>query len=358
MELTTAGFFDTTILLIAVLGPLIFVHELGHFLFAKRAGVKVERFSLGFGMPLWRKQWGETEYRISAIPLGGYVKMYGENPDEEETVASPERSFLHQSVWTRIPIVAAGPLFNFLFAILLLALIHAIGIPVETSVQIGQILEDSAAAEAGLQTGDIVLAFDDKPIAQIHELKSEIVASKGRTVHLRIQRGQEALTIPIMPRKDTPSQEWRIGVALRPGDFVMQRSNPLLALGQGCAWTWRLTKLSVVGFGKIISGAIPASEGLAGPIGIARLVRRAADDGWRNLVFFTAAISISLAILNLLPIPVLDGGHLLFFALEIINGAPLSLRKREIAQQVGLLILVSLMIFAAYNDIVKLFSHD
>ena len=358
MELTTAGFFDTIILFIAVLGPLIFVHELGHFLFAKRAGVKVERFSLGFGMPLWRKQWGETEYRISAIPLGGYVKMYGENPGEEETVASPERSFLHQSVWTRIPIVAAGPLFNFFFAILLLALIHAIGIPVETSVQIGQILEDSAAAEAGLQTGDIVLAFDDKPIAQIHELKSEIVASKGRTVHLRIQRGQEALTIPIMPRKDTPSQEWRIGVALRPGDFVMQRSHPLLALGQGCAWTWRLTKLSVVGFGKIISGAIPASEGLAGPIGIAREVRRAADNGWRHVVFITAAISISLAILNLLPIPVLDGGHLLFFALEIINGAPVSLRKREIAQQVGLLMLVSLMIFAFYNDIMKLFSPN
>ena len=358
MELTTAGIFDTGLLFIVVLGALIFVHELGHFLFAKRAGVRVERFSLGFGPPLWRKQWGETEYRLSAIPLGGYVKMYGEIQGiSEEEVDDPERSFVHQSVWTRIPIVVAGPLFNFLFAIVLIACLHIIGLPIEKSVQIGQVLPDSAAAVAGLQTGDVIVALGTQSIEQIHQLKTQILASEGRSLNLHVRRDQDTLLIPITPQKDPASAEWRIGVQLRPGEIAIQRSNPVQAVWQGMAWTWRLTRMSFVGFGKILSGSIPASEGLAGPIGIAREIGRAADYGWRNVVFFTAAISISLAILNLLPIPVLDGGHLLFFVIEIVNGGPLSLRKREIANQVGFFLLLSLMIFAFYNDIMKLFFH-
>lgn len=348
-----AAFFDTGFLFIIVLGALIFVHESGHFLFAKRAGVRVERFSLGFGPPLWSRQKGETEYRVSAIPLGGYVKMYGEQVDEE--VTEPERSFNHQSVWTRIPIVAAGPGFNFLFAILLIAVIHAVGIPVETSVKVGQVLADSAAAAAGLQTDDIIATFNNQPIERIRELKSGIMASEGRTVDLQIQRNDQLMKLPITPRKDAGSNEWRIGVELRPGGMTVERANPLMALGQGLEATWQITRLTFVGFGKIISGAIPASESLAGPIGIAREIGRQADYGWRNVVYLMAAISVSLAILNLLPIPVLDGGHLLFFAIEIVNGKPLSLRKREIAQQVGLVILLSLMLFAFYNDIMNLF---
>ncbi len=347
-----ASFFETLVLFIIVLGALIFVHELGHFLFAKRARVRVERFSLGFGPAILRRTWGETEYQISAIPLGGYVKMYGEQPDEE--VAEPERSFQHQSVWARIPIVAAGPGFNFLFAILLIAFVHMVGIPVETSVQIGQVLEGSAAAAAGLQTDDVIVAYDGKAISRIRELKTHIMASEGQAVTLEVQRGSKQVSLPIAPRKDTPSGEWRIGVELRPGGMTLERTNPIAALGQGVAWTWRITRLSLLGFGKIITGSIPASESLAGPIGIAREIERQADHGWRNVIFFTALISISLAIINLLPIPVLDGGHLMFFAIEIVNGAPLSLRKREIAQQVGLLLLVSLMIFAFYNDISNL----
>jgi len=351
-----AAFLDTGLLFIVVLGALIFVHESGHFLFAKWARVRVERFSLGFGPALWKRQRGETEYRISAIPLGGYVKMYGEQLDDE--VVEPERSFQHQSVWTRIPIVAAGPGFNFIFAILLIAFIHTAGIPVETSVQIGQVLEGSAAAQAGLQTGDVVLAIDGQPIHRIHELKSAIMDGEGSRVDLRVQRGSDVLTLPMTPRRDSAAQEWRIGVELRPGAMTLERANPLAALGHGVSWTWRITQLTFTGFGKIISGSIPASESLAGPIGIAREIGRQADYGWRNVVFFMAAISVSLAILNLLPIPVLDGGHLLFFAIEVVNGEPLSLRKREIAQQVGLLILVSLMLFAFYNDIMNIFVQN
>jgi regulator of sigma E protease len=353
LQLTLATFFETGILFIVVLGALIFVHEFGHFILAKKSGVRVERFSLGFGPALWHKQWDNTEYRVSAVPLGGYVKMYGENPDEG--VHDPEGSFFHQSVGTRTLIVAAGPIFNFLFAIVLIAFIHVVGIPVETSVHIGRVLEDSAAAQAGLHTNDIVVALDGEPIQRIHELKAKITASAGRPLNLAVTRGGQAHTVPITPHLDPPSQEWRIGVELRPGEIRVERSNPIMAIWQGFAWTWRITKLSIIGFGKILSGAIPATESLAGPLGIAREIGRQADYGWRNVVFFTAGISISLAILNLLPIPVLDGGHLLFFAIEVVNGKPLSLRKREIAQQVGLLILVSLMLFAFYNDIVNLF---
>jgi regulator of sigma E protease len=354
LSLAIAAFFETGILFIVVLGALIFVHEFGHFIIAKKSRVQVERFSLGFGPALWRKQWGDTEYRISAVPLGGYVKMYGENPDEE--VSDPTGSFLHQSVWTRILIVAAGPGFNFLFAIVLIAFIHVTGIPVEKSVQVGRVMDDSAAAQAGLQTDDIVVTVDGEPIQRIHELKTKITTSQGRSVRLEVTRAGHVYTIPVTPQLDQSSQEWRIGVELRPGEIVVEHSNPVTALWQGFAWTWRITQLSVLGFAKIISGAIPVTESLAGPLGIAREIGRQADYGWRNVLFFTAGISVSLAILNLLPIPVLDGGHLLFFIIEIVNGRPLSLRKREIAQQVGLLILVGLMLFAFYNDIVNLFS--
>jgi regulator of sigma E protease len=353
------SFFDTGttgLLFIIVLGVLIFVHEFGHFIFAKKSGVRVERFSLGFGPPLWRRQWNETEYRISAIPLGGYVKMYGENSMEE--VVEPARSFLHQSVWKRIPIVAAGPLFNAFFAIILIAIIHLVGMPVEKSVQIGRVLEHSAAAQADLQTDDIIISINNEPVQRIHELKSKILASEGTTLQLKVRRQKQEVPLQITPRRDQASQEWRIGVELRPGEITVSRSNPAQALWQGTVWTWRITKLTFLGFGQIISGAIPASESLAGPLGIAREIGRQADNGWRNVVFLTAGISVSLAILNLLPIPVLDGGHLLFFAIEVIKGSPLSLRKREFAQQVGLVLLACLMLFAFYNDLMNLFFQN
>ena len=230
--------------------------------------------------------------------------------------------------------------------------------PVEKSVQIGRILEHSAAQQAGLQTDDVIISLNNEPIQRIHELKSKILASKGAPLQLQVRRQEEVVSLQLTPRRDQASQEWRIGVELRPGEITISRSNPAEAIWQGTVWTWRITKLSLVGFSQIISGAIPASESLAGPLGIAREIGRQADNGWRNVVFFTAGISVSLAILNLLPIPVLDGGHLLFFAIEIIKGSPLSMRKREFAQQVGLVILACLMLFAFYNDIMNLFFQN
>jgi len=355
LQLDIAAFFSTVVHFAVVLGALIAVHEFGHFMVAKKSGVRVERFSIGFGPPLWRKQWRDTEYRLALVPLGGYVKMYGEQFDE--AVSDSEGSFLHQSVWKRMAIVAAGPGFNLLFAVVLIAFIHLIGIPVETSVRLGKILEGSAAAQAGLQTGDTVVALDGRPIERIDALKAHIVASDGRVLHMQINRAGQLLTVPLTPRKDTEAREWRIGVELRPGDMRVRRSDPFSALGQGFAWTWQITTLTVTGFGKILSGAIPLKDSLAGPLGIAREIGHQADRGWRNVIFFAAGISINLAILNLLPIPVLDGGHLLFFVLEIIQGKPISIRAREAAQRAGLLVLVALMLLALAND-VRVFSHD
>jgi len=355
LELAIAAFFSTAVYFVVVLGALIVVHEFGHFIVAKKSGVRVERFSIGFGPALWRKQWGDTEYRLALVPLGGYVKMYGEQLDE--VVSDSEGSFLHQSVWKRIPIVAAGPGFNLLFAIVLIAFIHLVGVPVERSVRLGKVLEGSAAAQAGLQTGDTVVAVDGRPIERIDELKAHIMASDGRVLHMQLNRDGQLLTVPLTPRKDTDAREWRIGVELRPGDMRMQRSDPFSALGQGFAWTWRITTLTVTGFGKILSGAIPLKDSLAGPLGIAREIGRQADHGWRNVVFFAAGISINLAVLNLLPIPILDGGHLLFFVLEIIQGKPISIRAREVAQRAGLLVLAALMLLALSND-VRVFYND
>ncbi|MGE3537284.1 MAG: RIP metalloprotease RseP [Candidatus Tectimicrobiota bacterium] len=355
MQPAIMTFLSTVVHFAIVLGALIVVHEFGHFIVAKKSGVRVERFSVGFGPALWRRQWHETEYRLALVPLGGYVKMYGEHLDE--TVHDSQGSFLHQSVWKRIPIVAAGPGFNFLFAVILIAFIHLVGVPVEKSVKLGKVLEGSAAAEVGLQSDDTILALDGRPVQRIEELKSYIAASAGRMLQIRLDRAGEVLTVPVTPRKDSEVQEWRIGVELRPGEIGVQRSDPLTALQQGCAWTWRITSLTLAGFAKIVSGAIPLKDSLAGPLGIAREIGRQADQGWRNVVFFAAGISINLAVLNLLPIPVLDGGHLLFFGLEIVLGKPLSLRAREMAQRVGFLILMGLMLLALSND-VRVFYND
>jgi regulator of sigma E protease len=356
MEPTLEVFVFTTLRFLAVLGALIAVHEFGHFIVAKKSGVLVERFSIGFGPPFYSRKWGETEYRLSVIPLGGYVKMYGEDLDAEISENQRERSFQHQSVWKRIPIVAAGPAFNIIFAIALIAFVQVSGYPVEQSVYIGRVLDGSAAAEAGLQTNDKVNSLNGQNIKRIGELRQQILASEGRTLPMHVSREGREHRLLIAPRKADELGVWRIGVELRPDDFVMQRADPLSAVLRGCEWTWRITRLTFTGFGQIISGAIPVSESLAGPLGIAQEINRQADNGWRNVVFLTAAISVSLAILNLLPIPVLDGGHLLFFLIEIVQGGPLSARKREIAHQVGLVILVCLMLFAFYNDILRLFS--
>jgi regulator of sigma E protease len=343
---------------VVVLGFLIVVHEFGHFIVAKRSGVGVLKFSVGFGPRLYGRTVNGTEYVLSAIPLGGYVKMVGEDPDSTEAV-DPRISFSHQSVWKRVAIVTAGPIFNLLFAFVAFTLVLAIcGQRVPSDIaKVGGVMSGMPAAQAGLQVGDVVTAVDGKPIASWDELSNAIRASEGRAVTMTVQRNGEALNIEITPQAkedktiygEVIGQAYVIGIER---GFEETRVGPIEAIGAGAkqtVWWMQTLIMSVV---KILQGKIPARD-IGGPILIVQAAGQQAQVGLESLLLFMAVISINLGILNLLPIPILDGGHLLFFLVEGVMRRPLDIRHREIMQQVGLVILIGLMAFAFYNDILR-----
>jgi len=343
---------------IVVLGSLIIVHEFGHFIVAKWSGVGVLKFSVGFGPTLFGRTVNGTEYVLSAIPLGGFVKMVGEDPDATEPV-DPRISFSHQSVWKRIAIVMAGPVFNLLFAFLIFTVVLGIygqRVPLEQA-RIGVVTKDMPAAKAGLQADDLVTGIDAKPVRTWEELSTAIRGSGGAAVTLDVKRGDETIQLVVTPeaRPEKSIFGEAIGTTYLIGierGFELVKVGPIEAIVNGAeqtAWWCRTLIMSVV---KIVQGRIPAQE-IGGPILIAQAAGQQAQIGLESLLLFIAVISINLGVLNLLPIPILDGGHLLFFVLEIVMRRPLDLRHREIAQQVGLVILISLMAFAFYNDILR-----
>ncbi len=343
---------------ILVLGILIFAHETGHFIVAKRSGVGVQKFSLGFGPRLFGFRRGETEYLISAVPLGGYVKMVGEDP--KEVPIDPEKSFSGKPVWRRALIVLAGPIFNLLLAVVLFWFCFVIGIPALTT-RIGEVKEGFPAAKAGIQPGDRIVAVDGKATQHWNELAILIHRSPGKPLRITLERqgGQQELIIVPQPTKQKGllGDEVEIGLLgiVPTQEFVLERLNPLRAFFLSVHRTYEVSALMVLSIVRMVQGKIPAKT-IGGPILVAQLAGEHARMGIVNLLLFTALLSINLAILNLLPIPVLDGGHLLFFLLEALRGKPIPLRKRELAQQVGLVLLVALMIFAFYNDLFRLWS--
>ena len=341
------------------LGILIFIHEFGHFLVAKIFRIKVERFSLGFGPRLFGKQVGDTDYRVSAFPLGGYVKMLGESADEEVPEELQPVSFSHQPLRNRIAIVAAGPGSNLLLAVFIYGLIFAFFGLTKTTTDIGSVTPESPAASAGLQANDRVLAVNAVPVQEWAELSELIQKSDGKSVQLRLQRGDEVFTVELTPEiKQTRTilgeevSRPLIGIVAS-NNFIVEKVNPFQAVYYAIVQTGSLIKLTFVVLGKLIVGAI-SPKTLAGPIGIAQMSGQVAKAGPLAFLSFVALLSINLGILNLLPIPILDGGHLLFFSIEAVMGKPLSIRKREMAQQVGLFLLVVLMVFVFYNDIYRL----
>jgi len=330
---------NTILSFILVLGLLIFVHELGHFLFAKYFGVRVLKFSLGFGPKLFGKVIGETEYIVSALPLGGYVKMFGENPDEQD-VSTKDRSvaFAHKTVLQRFLIVFAGPLFNLLFSIFLFfALFAVIGVPEQIdTTKVGTVTDDSPAWEAGIRSGDIFLEINGKPTEVWEDVLNGVKNSGGKAIDVVLLRGEDEVMLQVQPALDGAKNVF--------GEVV-----------DACTQTWLFIYLTGMGFVKIIQQVIPASE-LGGPILIAQLAGEQMRAGWVNLIYFTGLLSVNLAILNLLPIPVLDGGHLVFLTIEGFRRKPLNERAQIIAQQIGLAFLGTLMIFVFYNDIMRLFQ--
>lgn len=351
----------TVIATIVVLGILIFVHELGHFLLAKLLGVKVQIFSLGFPPKLVGKKWGETEYRLSIIPLGGYVKLMGENPDDDVPAGEEHRAFAHHPLWHRALIVLAGPGFNLLFAVLALTLVFAVsGIPYAIP-KVGEVMADSPAAQGGLKKDDLVTAIDGKPISRWDELVTAVRQSGERTLTLTVKRGEEELTLTLTPKLMETTNLFGqkvsatlIGVAA--GEhYAVNRVNPLEALSSGVVYTGRIVEVTVLSLWKLVTREIPINT-LGGPILIAQVAGKQAEQGVNSLIHFMALLSVNLTLLNLLPIPVLDGGHLVFILWEAVRGKPLAMKHRELAQAMGLMLILALMVVVFYQDLQRLFA--
>ncbi|MGE0469961.1 MAG: Zinc metalloprotease [Candidatus Nitrospira kreftii] len=441
---------------LVVLGVLVAFHELGHFLAARWVGVKVLKFSIGFGPKIFGRQVGETEYLVSAVPLGGYVKLFGEDETEATTPDDRRRSFSHQGLWGKVLIVAAGPGFNFILAYLIFAGWLSTGSPLfvptfrDLSADVEALAPGSPASIAGMEVGDRIVRVNGQDISTKTELLDIVARSKGQPLSLEVRREEQlkmltATPVPITGDGASPDEPlYTIGVeetpplvtsvmhgspasigGLQPGDRVvsieghtiytwaqmttqvrehperplafevlregkrttltvtptsekltingqtsevgkigisgpgrslMRSDNVAEAVYQGLEATWGWTELTAIGLYKMIVGDI-SSKNIGGPLTIANISGEAASQGASSVVFLIAILSINLGVLNLLPIPILDGGHLLFFLIEGILRKPLGERQREVAQQVGLVLLVGVMIFAFWNDLERIFSR-
>ena len=356
---------NTLVSFIVVLGILIFVHELGHFLFAKLFNVRVLKFSLGFGPKIFGKTVGETEYLISAFPLGGYVKMFGENPDEQQDAASErEVSFAHKSVWQRWWIVFAGPLFNLLFTVVLFFLIFFfMGLPdSRDTTRIGEVTADSPAAVAGLQADDTILAINGTPTISWMDVLNMVKESGGEEMEFTLARGAEDIKLMVRPERlpvknifgEEVEQRYMVGI-VKAEELFYSPTGIVGAFEAALSQTWMYISLTVLGFVKLVQQVVPASE-LGGPILIAQIAGQQMQAGWINYLFFMGLLSVNLGILNLLPIPVLDGGHLMFLTVEAIRRKPLTEKMQIVMQQMGLAFLGVAMIFVFYNDLLRIFS--
>ena len=355
-----------------VLTIVVFFHELGHFLVARWAGVKVLTFSLGFGPELFgfNDRHG-TRWKLSAIPLGGYVKFFGDDSeastpsaDALRTMTDDERSvsFHHKKVGPRAAIVAAGPIANFLLAIVIFAALFTFfGKPSQTA-RVDSVQENSAAATAGFKPGDVVRAIDGDAIESFTDMQRIVSTKAGTPLVFTIKRGDELVTLNGTPQlrevKDTFGNVHRVGIlgitrANAPGDTVTKPVNPATAVWLGVKETWFVVDRTISYIGGIFTGRENADQ-VGGPIRIAQISGQVATIGLSALIHLAAVLSVSIGLLNLFPVPLLDGGHLLFYAVEAIRGKPLSERSQELGFRVGLALVLMLMLFATYNDILHL----
>ena len=351
---------------VVVLGVMIFFHELGHFITAKYFRVKVLKFALGFGPKIVAKEIGETEYSIRYIPLGGFVKMLGEDEDEEDADSKPlppddmARAFNNQHPLKRIAIVAAGPLFNLVLALFLFWGMFLIAGNYIMTAEIGQVKADSPADKAGLRTGDVVVSVDGLAIDGWEDLKGQI-QNHYEPIMLAVRRADLLFNVTITPEEDTAINEFgeeirsaQIGIVAA-GKYEGIELGIWQVIKEGFAETWKWIKLTCIVVLKLFQGVVSIKT-VGGPIMIGQLTGQLAEESFSNLIPFMAVISINLGILNLFPIPILDGGVIIFLFIELILGRPISLRKRELAQKIGLSLLIILMMIVFYNDILRLFQ--
>ncbi len=347
-----------------ILTVLVFVHELGHFLVARRYGVRVEVFSVGFGPELFgRTDRKGTRWRLSLLPLGGYVRMMGDGDIASVTqgpVAASERqhSLFAKPVGQRAAISAAGPIANFLFAIVVLALLFATAGRPFTPPTADQVVEDGAAAAAGIKAGDRFLTVDGRPVARFEELQRAVQESPGRPLAVEVRRGEEVLALSVTPRASEVTDRFgntrRVGLlGVRSLKIETRRDDPFTAIWHAGTETVNLTVGTLKALGQIIAGT-RGSEELGGPLRIAQMSGEVAQGGVVAILWFMAVLSINLGLVNLMPIPVLDGGQLVFYAAEALRGRPLGERAQEWAAMAGLALVLALMVFATWNDLVHL----
>ncbi|MBN1227454.1 MAG: RIP metalloprotease RseP [Deltaproteobacteria bacterium] len=345
-----------------VLGVLITFHEFGHFIIAKLFNVKVLKFSLGFGPKVIGKKLGETEYIISAFPLGGYVKMLGEDNDDDITLEEEGRSFSAQSPLKRIAIAAAGPTFNFILAFLLFLGIYSISGYTAMTAEVGQVRVNSPADKAKIMKGDIIEYVEGNKINEWMDIKKFVENNSGNDLDVVINRGGKRIQVTVCPEEEIVKNIFGediksalIGIVAS-GNISNYKLNPFQALVKATGKTWEITSLTVITIIKLFQGVVPL-ETLGGPIMIGQLTGDIARENLGYLFPFMALISINLAILNLLPVPVLDGGMIVFFLIEMVIKKPVSLKKRELAQKVGFFLLILLMAIVFYNDIIRLLTN-
>jgi regulator of sigma E protease len=350
----------TFIAALVLFGIIIFVHELGHFLFAKIMGVRVLKFSLGFGPKLIGKKYGDTEYLISAVPLGGYVKMLGETSEEQLGDEEKQFAYNYQKVWKRLVIVVSGPLFNIIFAVAIFFFSFLNGLPVMVP-EIGSTMPDTPAAKAGLLKGDRIIEIDGVAINQWEEMTDVIHKNPGKPLRITIQRDGKAFQVSLTPEKKRVKDIFGEGkdvglIGIKPsGNTIIKKENIVNAFAASIDKTWEMSVLTLVSIVKLIQRVIPM-ETIGGPILIVQMAGEQASRGFLNFFIFMAIININLGVLNLLPIPILDGGHVLFLGIEAIRKKPLSEKIVSISQKIGLAILLTLMVVVFYNDILRLIT--
>lgn len=353
----------TVVAFVFVLGVLIFIHELGHFLVAKRVGIKVERFSLGFPPNIFTRKYGETEYCIGAIPLGGYVKMAGENPDEEST-GSPDE-FMSKSIWQRAAVILAGPFMNYVLAVVIMIGIYLVvgqAITDPDRAMIGNVSADGPAEKAGIVDGDQIIAINGDPVSGFASMRDKINSVVAGPIDLEwIHQGDTLNATVETVIGEIPNMEGGIdsvgiiGIEEKPIGFKKYSFGE--AVGQGFHDTHQIVYVTAKFVKQLVFGEV-STKMLGGPLFIAQQSGKVARRGFLYLLSFMALLSVNLAVLNVLPIPVLDGGHLVFLLIEAVKRSPLSMKARMVSQQIGMVVLLALIVFVTYNDILRLVGFN